>query len=1453
MADLSFNVGGNNEELIKRAEQICASIRAIALESEKASNVSSGFAKVLKSTFDVIGGTEALKKFVSDVVRVRGEFQQLEVSFATLLQSKEKSNALMSQIIKTAAETPFDVKELAASTKQLIEYGVASEQINETLLRLGDIASSVGIPLEQLTSLYGTVMTQGTLSGEDLSQFATSGISMLQGLADMLGVSTEKVNEMVDAGKIGFPEVQKVIENLTNEGGRFYGSMDEQSNTIVGEMNNLRDAWDAMLNKIGQSQEDVISDSIGGVTSLVENYEQIGKILLSLIEIYGVYKAACLAHIVLTQSLGTTQLMLGAGMSKLKQSFLNFTGAMNLNPWVLAATAIIGLGVAMWNLSEHTTAAQKAQKRFNDEQSKFDQQQQDRKQKIDGLISTIQDETETEYAKAGAYEQLQKLSPILTDAYNRQEIASLDLSKSEKALNEERDQMEYDNVVSKINSITESLKLLNAENGKVLGTSSAGVVTVNNNAAIQQNEEELKNYKQQLDEYKRLKKEAEENDMPIEKRIQIATDNLDKIKEEYNKINTLMLAERAKADKNPLYTIPLKLQLEFEGLDRQLKEAQSKVAGLDKQQAKGTTYQQDLADARKGWQTARKEYQALLNNKEATSFEVTTAKTTLDEKEKDYKDLGGVTTDSGDDNRADKIRDQQRFLNDLIDSQARELIRATEDQWNGIWEMKINTMDEGHRKTLKQMEYNHAMELQTIDRAKEDLRRKNREKAEAEFNARENLAKAKNPKYKKKTFDGSSITLSEIENQHFREMNNIALTKQANDITNYYKSILDKYQDFTSQRISVEKQYNDDIAYLQSKRTKENSEEVDRAIQLAQEKMEDTKQQINNAEVQKMEGSNGFLKKLYGDYSQMKFDDLQNLLKEAKQLQSYLSGDSNADGLKFITKEQLALIKESPTGLANLKGALDKLLKGGKTNQWDNVFDNFSKGLAKLNKSKDIKDVSEAMQDIGGAASEASSMLSGVASDLSQMFEEMGNTGAADAMSGVQEAMNSISNIGQGFAKGGIVGGIAAAVGEAANFIGKAFAANARHKEALKEIMNETTAQQRAYNLLLLEQNLLYEKGTTMFGVDNYGKAKNAVNVMKDAVSDLNEELKGSGKYDGGYEYSFGGKGGFRRVDSLSQAQREVYNSNAGLADIQIKTGHKKTGMFGWGKGKDTYSSVLSVYPELIDQNGKFNTSLAETIINTRTMSDDNKSAFQNMINLSKQAEEALQAVKDYLSDIFGDLGNMMSDALVDAFKNGSDAAQAFTDSVSNMLEQLAQQMVYSVTLAPVIEKAQGQMMDVMQNVGLSDEEKFKQWTNILGDFVDDAVGEQNNANLLYEELKKIAAEKGFNIFEAEESSSQESTQKGFATMSQEAGDELNGRFTALQMSNEEIKNSMIFVLGNLSSLCTTAFDRNILLTEMRNLALMSNGHLEDIAKYTKPLLGFGEKLDKIEQNTNNL
>lgn len=181
-----------------------------------------------------LGMAFSMKGLVSEVANVRGQFQQLEVAFNTMLGSADKADALMAQLVRTAAITPFDLESVAQGAKQLLAYGLKAENVNETLTRLGDIASGLSMPLNDLVYLYGTTMNQGRLYTEDLNQFTGRGIPMIQELAKVFGVAESKVKELVEAGKVGFPEVQKVIENLTGEGSKFGGMMEEQSKTITG-------------------------------------------------------------------------------------------------------------------------------------------------------------------------------------------------------------------------------------------------------------------------------------------------------------------------------------------------------------------------------------------------------------------------------------------------------------------------------------------------------------------------------------------------------------------------------------------------------------------------------------------------------------------------------------------------------------------------------------------------------------------------------------------------------------------------------------------------------------------------------------------------------------------------------------------------------------------------------------------------------------------------------------------------------------------------------------------------------------------------------------------------------------------------------------------------------------------------------------------------------------------
>lgn len=263
----------------------------VVADGERMDNALQGVGRTIAS----LGLAWSMQEFAQKVASVRGEFQQLEVAMETMLGSASKAQTLMSQMVQTAATTPFGLQEVANGAKQLLAYGLGAEKVNDTLIRLGDIAAGLSIPLGDLVYLYGTTMAQGRLYTQDLNQFTGRGIPMLRELAAQFGVAENKVKDLVEAGKVGFPEVQKVIENLTNEGGTFGGLMEKQSHTITGQISNIEDAFDMMFNEIGQKNEGVINDALEATSWLVEHYEVTAEALMTLVATYGVYKATLMA------------------------------------------------------------------------------------------------------------------------------------------------------------------------------------------------------------------------------------------------------------------------------------------------------------------------------------------------------------------------------------------------------------------------------------------------------------------------------------------------------------------------------------------------------------------------------------------------------------------------------------------------------------------------------------------------------------------------------------------------------------------------------------------------------------------------------------------------------------------------------------------------------------------------------------------------------------------------------------------------------------------------------------------------------------------------------------------------------------------------------------------------------------------------------------------------------
>lgn len=242
-----------------------------------------------------------MMSLVNSIVQTRGQFQQLEIAFGTMLGNEQKAKALMDQMVDTAAKTPFDLMGVAGGAKQLLAYGTAADKVNDTLIRLGNIASGLSIPLNDIVYLYGTTMVQGRLYAQDVRQFTGRGIPLVKELAAMYGKTAEEINTMVSEGKIGFPEVEKVLNKLTNAGGQFYNLMEKQSSSLTGMIANLGDAWDSALNKLGEDNQDLFASGISGATYLVENFDEILRIVKAITIAYGSYKAAIVLNTLATK------------------------------------------------------------------------------------------------------------------------------------------------------------------------------------------------------------------------------------------------------------------------------------------------------------------------------------------------------------------------------------------------------------------------------------------------------------------------------------------------------------------------------------------------------------------------------------------------------------------------------------------------------------------------------------------------------------------------------------------------------------------------------------------------------------------------------------------------------------------------------------------------------------------------------------------------------------------------------------------------------------------------------------------------------------------------------------------------------------------------------------------------------------------------------------------------
>lgn len=257
-----------NKQLEKSRKRM-AELKGETLGVDRAGKKAESTFKKLAKAAAGLAVLNAIKNVTTNAIEMAAALEQDRIAIEQFTGSAAKAKIVLDQVEQLAARTPFQLPELIDSTKKLLAFGIAADRVPDTLTRIGDLAAGTGNPVGELAELFGKARVQGRLFGEDINQFLGRGIPIVDALAETMGVASTEVKQLVSDGKIGFPELSGALENLTNEGGKFFGLMEKQSKSTAGQLSTLRDNVDRLVRGFGEALLPVVNAVVGGLLSLI--------------------------------------------------------------------------------------------------------------------------------------------------------------------------------------------------------------------------------------------------------------------------------------------------------------------------------------------------------------------------------------------------------------------------------------------------------------------------------------------------------------------------------------------------------------------------------------------------------------------------------------------------------------------------------------------------------------------------------------------------------------------------------------------------------------------------------------------------------------------------------------------------------------------------------------------------------------------------------------------------------------------------------------------------------------------------------------------------------------------------------------------------------------------------------------------------------------------------------
>ena len=1375
---LLFEVRADQTDIKKDIEAIKKQFESLTEktkeEGKKQAEVWQNLVKGATAYFTLQGASA----FIKQVVAVRSQFQQLEISFGTMLKSKEKANDLMAQMADLAAKTPFGLEEVSEGAKRLLAFQVPADEVTETLRRMGDVAAGLGVPMGQLIHVYGQVKAQGKLMTNDLYQFMNAGIPIIAELSKVVGKSETEIKDMVSAGKIGFPEVQAVIKNMTNEGGLFFNLMAEQSKSLGGQISNLGDSFDQMLNDIGKASEGYISGAIQGVTFLVENYKTLGKVIAGLIVTYGAYRTAVLVNIALTKgwAVAAKEDAIAKGIQTAATNAATIAtkalnAAMKANPYVLVATAVVGLGAAMWALKDKTTAADKAQQDYNNQKQQSIDWEQQHKQKIDELIDSATNQALADTDRQKALILLQKEYPNIFAKYDIEKLKLADILKLKQEI------AKHDSEEKKFQRTNDFLKYQDFE--KILNNAKAGksgynVNELKKNSAFDKEMtrvfgnswvHKMGEVSEYIKERQKIAKNDVKGDVLASWSSNIKNLSESEIKKELEHRQKLIAdLQKQKKAGNKWASHGVNFGGDWFAFNEEELQAQSKIlqSQLDKLHEQTYSYTDLSKKYAAAVKQAEKELSDITKNKAGYKTEddykqaVATAKENLKQAQKVYDDFSVNKPKSS--SKTSKAKSELPTFDYEKDKRDKE--RLEKDRMFEEDEAKIKAMKDGTEKRNALLVFEYEKRAETIKRKGED-------ELQAFIETEKQKAEAAGKWKKGQDFNTDTPAIQEekariAKNQEILNQDNLDEYTRQQDAM--YKELLEKYQTYTDQRKAIEEKYNADIAAMQAK-LGADAPQVKKA-------QDEKARELKKLDIlYKKEGT--AIAKLFENMRKKTVKEIRETIADAEK-----EIDQLASILDMSDKDNVDYVQNLRQQLEQAKDTADRS---------DTVFGRLGKNIQAIFKFKpNTIEWKEALQ---GVLSDAQS-ITGEFGQLGQEFEKLGQSTGNDSLRNFGESIKEMSSIvskALSFAQvGNSVGSgwgaaIGAVVGTVYGIYEKVESDKERARQREKQWKEEQYQLEKKINDLIDERILKGEKYSNALTTDKIGKQIDVIKNYNDKVNKIRQDLINAQN---------------KQVFDHFRTRWVWQKSNWGIPY--------------WGAEKVAETkSFKDKFGSFVDSKGEIDYRFLDKfdLKGFQDFAEHTHNTDQEIVNIIRSVQEAKEklkeyknVIKEYTQQTFGELGTGFVDSIVSAVEKGGNAFENFGQTVARVMKNVIKQTLVTEQIKNHFDRFQNDMDNLYaSSIGLNNEQVYEKVKNKTIDFVN---------NILKPEIQK-GEQKAKAMFDALEQSGikmydeqgRRATEKGFARMSQDSADELNGQFRLQTQLSAEIRNANLQIANSIKEM----------------------------------------------------